>query len=144
MRTIRSSSVLRWLAAPLALAAALAACGSDPVAPTPQSIAGVYQADSFVAAGADVLAAGGSLQLVFSEDGTVGGLLVIPEEVGGPLDVDMAGTYTLSGDRMSIQQDADTFIRDADWRWIEDDVVRGSWESADGEVRVTVTLRRGP
>ena len=56
----------------LALAFALVltgASGSDPIAPTMESIAGDYTATSFVGDGIDVLAAGGSLTLSLGTDG---------------------------------------------------------------------------
>jgi hypothetical protein len=113
----------------LSLIVGASACSdSDPTGPTVSAVAGTYQATSFIAAGEDVVAAGGSLTLNMGADGSVGGTLFIPESVGGPLNADMAGTWMLIGDSISISQMADTFVRDSDWRW-DDGVLEGSFET---------------
>ena len=111
------------------------ACGSDPVAPTMGAIAGDYDATSFTADGMNVLAAGGSLTLSLGSGGTVAGSMFIPAQVGGPLQADMVGTYTLSGNSLTIDQAADTFVRDAAWTW-SDGVLDGSWSGGGSSVSV--------
>lgn len=110
-------------------------CSSDATAPTMESIAGDYVATSFTGAGSDILAAGGGLSLALSADGSVAGSLSIPAEAGGPLEVDMAGTYTLDGSRVTFHQDGDSFVRDADWTWT-DGVLNGSWSGSGGTISV--------
>lgn len=104
--------------APVLLGAlALPSCGSDATAPTMADVAGDYSATSFVGAGFDVLAEGGSLDMTLGADGSVAGGMIIPASAGGPFQADMAGTYTLSGNNLTFQQAADTFVRDATWTW---------------------------
>ncbi|MDT8341176.1 MAG: hypothetical protein RQ751_06660 [Longimicrobiales bacterium] len=113
-----------------------ASCGDDGVTEVRiEDVAGSYAATQFSAEGNDVLAAGGSLTLTLGTNGTVSGLLRVPEGVGGPFEADMAGTYTLAGDRITFSQQADTFVRDAEWRW------SGGVLRTDGPV-VTVVLDR--
>ena len=117
------------------LLVATASCGSDPVAPSMEAIAGDYDATSFTADGMNILAAGGSLTLSLGSGGTVAGSMFIPAQVGGPLQTDMAGTYTLSGNALTIDQAADTFVRDAEWTW-SDGVLDGSWSGGASSVSV--------
>ena len=119
-----------------------ASCGSDPVAPTMETIAGAYEATSFVAEGADILAAGGSLSLVLDANGTVSGSFFVPASVGGPLQADMAGTYSISGTSVAFTQEADTFVRDASWIWMNG-VLEGSFGTGPGAVSVSLERFRG-
>lgn len=102
---------------PVALIFVIACSDGDPTGPTLSTVAGTYDATTFTVQGDDILAAGASLTLVLGEGGAVGGNLLVPATAGGPLDADMTGTWTLVGDSISITQAADTFVRDADWRW---------------------------
>lgn len=115
------------------LLAALAGCGSNALAPTLENIAGTYEATSFVGGGNDVLAAGGSLTLILGTDFSVAGTLFVPASVGGPFTADMTGTFTLSGNTLTISQSADSFVRDADWTW-DDGTLEGTF--GDGAVRL--------
>lgn len=127
-------------AIPLALAALLTvSCGGDPVGPTMEAVAGTYTATSFVVDGTDVLSAGGDLSLTLGAHGSVAGSLFVPPSVGGGLTADMAGTYTLSGNTLRLEQTADTFVRDATWTW-SNGVLDGGWSGSGGSV--TVTLAR--
>jgi hypothetical protein len=110
-------------------------CGSDALAPTLENIAGTYEATSFTAGTDNVLAAGGSLTLTLGVDLSVSGSLFVPASVGGPLTEDMAGTFVLSGNSLTLTQAADTFVRDADWTW-EDGILEGSWSGGGGSVSV--------
>jgi len=97
---------------------AVVACEDSPVeipVPTMADIAGSYTATSFTAGQFDVLAEGGSLDLVLGSEGSVSGAMFVPAAVGGPLQADMAGTYTLAENSITISQEADTFVRDAAW-----------------------------
>lgn len=128
----------RLLTVLLAAYISVAGC-SDPAAPTVESVAGSYTATSFQAEGTDVLAAGGSLALVLTSTGQMTGQFLLPASVGGPLDSDMAGTYELDGNRILIEQEADTFVRDAEWRW-DDGVLTGSYGT--GPKAVTIRMMR--
>lgn len=115
----------------------LAACGDDPVTPTLELVAGTYEATSFTAEGQDILAAGGSLTLTLDTDGTVSGNLFVPESVGGPIDADMAGTFVLTGSSITIEQAADTFVRDTDWTW-SNGALQGTFTGSSGTVSVVL------
>ena len=128
---------------------ATAACGTASTAlddeeeqgpgdpPTMSAIAGDYEATQFTANGEDVLALGATLSLTLGADGSVAGTLDVPPAAGGPFQADMAGTYTLSGNSLTIDQDADTFVRDATWTW-SNGVLSGSWSGSSGSVSVTL------
>jgi hypothetical protein len=117
----------------------IAACGDGTGV---QDITGTYEATQFTFTGAatgDVLAAGGSLSLTLADGGTVSGQLDVPASVGGPLQADLAGTYTVSGDTVHLSQDADTFVRDVPW------IIGTDRLSASGtfdNVTITVVLER--
>ncbi len=91
--------------APLLLLAALGACSPEvnlPDPPTVAGTAGVYEPvrfKTFSSRGTvDVLAAGGSVQLVLREDGTTSGTLHIPEGAlpGAPArDVSLDGRWSI-------------------------------------------------
>lgn len=127
----------KLLAVVSVLCTSVAAC-SDPVAPTMDSVAGSYTATSFQAEGENILAAGGSLTLVLTTTGQVSGQFSLPASVGGPLDADMAGTYELDGRDIDLDQEADTFVRDADWSW-NDGVLTGSYGTGPDAVTVRMT-----
>lgn len=124
-----------YLVSTLAVLAWTGAGCSETVAPTLDSVAGSYSATSFQADGADVLAAGGSLTLELTSSGAVTGDMFVPASVGGPFDADMAGTYEIVGSNIIFDQDADTFVRDAEWMW-SDGTLTGSFGSAPDEVLV--------
>jgi len=65
--------------------------------------------------------------------------MFVPAAVGGPLQADMAGTYTLAENSITISQEADTFVRDAAWTW-SDGVLDGEWSG--GGITVSVQLER--
>jgi hypothetical protein len=100
---------------------ALLACGSEgtPFSPTVETVAGSYHATTFTATQGGIplnlLLGGGSLTLTLHEDGTTTGRLLVPGggEAGEDLDVDLAGTWTLTGSTVTFDQpNADTFVRD--------------------------------
>lgn len=107
----------------------------DPVALTLDLVAGSYEATEFTADGQDILAAGGTLDMVLSPDGTVSGELDLPASAGGPFTADLAGTFSVSGDGLTFTQGADTFVRDASWSW-DDGALRGEWSNTTSEVSV--------
>ncbi len=98
----------------------LAACGGDgtPFSPTVENVAGTYQANTLTATQGntttDLLDLGASLTLTLNADGTTEGQLLGPglDEGGGDLDVDLAGTWTLSSGTVTFDQpEGDSFVR---------------------------------
>jgi len=73
--------------------------------------------------------------MTLTSSGAVTGSLSIPASVGGPLEADMAGTYVIEGSSITFDQDADTFVRDADWTW-SNGVLTGSFGPASGGISV--------
>ncbi|MGI8400054.1 MAG: hypothetical protein ACR2NS_00425 [Gemmatimonadaceae bacterium] len=100
----------------LALVIFIAACGSS-TSPATDPPAGSYTATSFMTSGTggqrNELLAGGSLQLNLNPDHTTTGHLHVAASSSSPvLDADMAGTWTVNGNVVTISQTADTFVRD--------------------------------
>lgn len=98
-----------------------AACSSDNSDTTPQ-LAGTYVATTFVVTpsgqpAADILAAGGSLNITISASGVSSGTLGVPNGIyGGGTAGSMAGTATVTnGTQVTFAQNADTFVRDLPW-----------------------------
>ena len=124
----------------------------EPVVPTMAAVAGEYDAnESFgalsfttTAEGETInwLEAGASFSLTLNADGTVSGRLFIPggDENGADMDADMAGTWTLLGNTVTFEQDADTFVRDMPFTYI-DGVLEG--DHIFDDVRVRVVLVQG-
>jgi hypothetical protein len=84
----------------LILALVLGGCGDeDTFSPTVETVAGSYTAISLTAS---------------SSVGTTSGRLFVPggAEDGGDLDVDLTGTWTLSGTTVRFDQEGDSFIPD--------------------------------
>ncbi len=105
------------------LALAIAACGDDdPFNPTVDNVAGSYTASTFTIESdllgtVNLLAAGATVSATLDADGTTTGRLFIPEgdDDGSDLDVDLTGTWTLTGDTVTFSQTEDSFIRDVDF-----------------------------
>jgi hypothetical protein len=100
----------------LAIVISAAGCGSDSnsagIIPT-----GNYSAISFVTTGSsgqrNEITSGSTLQLVLAPNGATSGHLHIAASNATPaFDADMAGTWTASGNVVTISQAADTFVRD--------------------------------
>lgn len=101
--------------------AAVGARGSDSTGPG-LAIGGTYHATRFEMTVTssntkhDILANGGSMVVTLEPStSAVTGSLIGPTTNGDPITADLAGTYTLTGSVIRFQQDADTFVRDADW-----------------------------
>jgi hypothetical protein len=100
------------------LAAVLVAACGDSTAPTMASVAGSYTATTFTVTETggttNVLAAGGSISLTLAAAGTTGGRLFVPGggEGGGDFDEALTGTWTLQDSTVTLDHDADTFLRD--------------------------------
>jgi hypothetical protein len=131
--------------AALAAVVMAAACG-DSFSPTLETVAGTYTATTFTTTAngttTDQLAAGGSLVLTLAAGGTTSGQLVVPAvgDAGADFIADMAGTWVLTGDKVTFTQGADTFVRDMTFTATENEL-RG--DETFGGTRVQVTLRRG-
>lgn len=84
-------------------------------------VAGNYEASQFTVQIegeiVDVLTAGGFIEMTLRDSGGVSGRLFIPESLaaGEENDFPLDGTYTISGDVVTFDQEADTFIRDLEW-----------------------------
>ena len=128
----------------LFLSLSLAVGCSDPL--TPESLAGTYIATSFVISGdvtEDVLAAGGSLTITFNADGTTSGSLFVPaasfDSDGSDFTADMAGTFALASDSITLTQAADSFVRDLTWT-VDGNRINGAGTFSG--VTITVVLSR--
>jgi hypothetical protein len=112
---------MRAIAA-LTLAIVIGGCeGEDAFSPTVETVAGSYSARSLTLSSAvgttDLLALGSTVDVTLAVDGTTTGRLFVPggDEDGGDLDVDLAGTWALSGTNVTFDQEGDTFIRDVEF-----------------------------
>lgn len=126
-----------------------AGCGDQGQGPDPQValVAGTYSAEGSFGAvvfttrradGTDTtdwLAEGASIRLNLHEDMTTSGRLYIPggDEDGSDMDEDLTGTWTLQGNRVSLDHEADTFLRDMDLFF--------DGERLEGEETWSVTVR---
>jgi len=119
------------------------ACGDDAFTPSVMDVAGSYSPTTFTTttggSTTDQLAAGASLALSLAENGTTTGRLFVPHgaEGGGDLDADMAGTWTLTGRIVNVDQTADTFVRDMPFT-VESNRLRGEATFSGTTIRVTL------
>jgi hypothetical protein len=91
----------------------------------------------------DQLDLGSSLTLELHQDGTATGRLYVPEVEGEEFDVDLPGTFLFddAADRVTFQQDADTFVRDMAFtaKWVDEEVnLEGQETFTGGTVRVVL------
>jgi len=104
-----------------ALVLLLGCGGSDSFTPTEETVAGTYEASAFTATSfngtTDLLLAGATVDATLAPDGTTSGRLFVPggDEDGSDLEEDLTGTWTLTGQTVTFNQTADTFIRDAEF-----------------------------
>ena len=119
----------------LAAVAALIACGTDPTSVTVQDVVGDYEATELVLEDIDFLAEGGRLQLSLRADSTVSGELYVPEMLGGPLSLDMAGTFRVRDGFVTFSQPVPTFVSGIPFRW-SGGVLAVAWEQGDQSGRV--------
>lgn len=137
----------------LAVVAVLGACGDDGVSPEPitrEDITRSFSAATFTTTTdgttTDQLAEGATLNITLHEDGTTTGELFVPggAEDGGDFEADLAGTFSFndSSDRVTFDQNADTFVRDMTFTAVRsNDVVQLEGEETFGESTVRVVLR---
>lgn len=120
------------------------ACDSS-TAPSTTSVAGIYSATAFTTTTSgvttDQLAAGATVALVLSPQGSTTGELFIPDagEGGGDFVADLQGTWTLNGGTVQLSHAADTFLRDMPL------TVQGNTLVGDrtfGSTRVQLTLTK--
>lgn len=91
----------------------------------------------------DLIAEGGSIRLELRADGTTAGRLFVPDPAvpdgSNDFEADLAGTWEVTDDVLSLDQPADTFLRDMPFA-VEDDRLTG--DERFGGVRVRVVLVR--
>jgi hypothetical protein len=104
------------------LALALGSCGGeDTFSPTVESVAGSYTASSLTLVSSvgttDLLALGSTVAISLDANGITSGRLFVPggDDDGSDLDVDLAGTWTLSGSTVTFNQPGDSFIREVEF-----------------------------
>jgi hypothetical protein len=144
-------SSLRMLAVVTAVGVSTASC-SDATGPRVEVVAGTYWAGapsstSNATVGTftttengvttNMLDAGAWIGLVLSETGQTIGRLFVPGEIDG----DLAGSWTLQGDVVRLSHEADTFLRDMEYR-VRDDRLEA--ERVFDGVTVRVVLQRVP
>jgi hypothetical protein len=132
----------------------LTACSDSPTEPAPltvQAVAGVYGASGTFGAYTlttvdngdvtDRLDAGASISLRLNADGTTEGELFVPggNEDGSDFEANLAGTWHLAGNIVTLEHDADTFLRDMPLTMVVD---RLEGDRAFGGTRVRLTLQR--
>jgi hypothetical protein len=100
-------------------ALAFLGCDSDdPFTPSVDNVAGTYTATTFTTTAAGVttdhLAAGASVELTLSADGSTSGRLFVPDagEEGGDFEANLVGSWTIDDQSVVLDHDADTFLRD--------------------------------
>lgn len=119
---------------------------SDPFKPTTANVAGDYSLERLLiitdtGGTRDWRAAGSTFTISLTTGGTTTGHLFIPggNEGGGDFSADMSGTWALSGDTVSFDQAADSFVRDYVWTARANHIVTD--RSLPG-LRVIVVLRK--
>ncbi|HEY9445272.1 MAG TPA: hypothetical protein VIQ25_18710 [Gemmatimonadales bacterium] len=119
MRAVRG-----WLGAWSLAAVVLAGCGGSDdngFSPSVATVAGTYNASKFTATSSsgtvNLLSLGATVHVVLNPDGTTTGHLSVPDVLGtGPIDADLAGTWTLSGSTVTFSpNDPNSIIGDADF-----------------------------
>jgi hypothetical protein len=106
----------------LTLALALGSCGGEDIfSPTVESVTGSYTASSLTLVSSvgttDLLALGSTVAITLAADGTTSGRLFVPggADDGSDLDVNLAGTWALSGSTVTFNQTGDSFIREVEF-----------------------------
>ena len=108
----------KWLRAARTVAAVALLCGCRE-----EGIQGAYTATKFTmqptgGTVTDVLAAGGSISLRIHDDLSTSDSMVIPASVqGGPFSVGLLGQTARTGDQVTFNFVADSFLRDAVWTY---------------------------
>jgi hypothetical protein len=101
----------------LAMALVLSSCGDDDAfSPTIPNVSGSYSASTFTVTSpsglVDLLATGASVQVTLASDGSTTGRLLLPGgDTAGDHDEDLAGSWTLSGDTVTISPRGPSVLR---------------------------------
>jgi hypothetical protein len=99
-----------------ALSLSVAACGNDDLPVSPLTLAGTYTATQLTTTTGGVttnqLAAGASVTLVLSADGTTVGRLFVPASTSPAVDVPLNGTWAYANGDVDLTSSTDTFLRD--------------------------------
>lgn len=144
---MRKSLKRSWAMRSIVLPALFLACG-DSTSPPVDIAVGNYTAVVFQTTSSsgqkDELAAGSTLVLNLSTNGTTSGHLHIAASAASPsFDADMAGTWTRAGTTVDINQSADTFVRDMPFQLTP---YTGTWDLVGNAgfsgTQVVITLRR--
>ncbi len=107
--------------AALAIAFFLVSCGDDNgFSPTVENVSGSYSASSFTVTSSsgpvDLLASGASVQVTLTSDGATTGRLLLPgADIGGDHDEDLAGTWMLTGDKVTFSPRGPSVLRFAEF-----------------------------
>ena len=135
--------------ASIVLPALFLACGGDSTSPPPDIAVGNYTAVSFVSTGSsgqrNEILAGSTVVLNLNANGTTSGHLHFVPPGGSPnFEADMAGTWTRTGTTVSIDQTADTFIRDMPFELTP--AAGNTWDlvgdASFSGTRIQITLQR--
>lgn len=125
---------------------AVAGCGeSTGPDPEPGDVVGSYVATEFVVVSGgsttDQLAAGSELTVILLADGSTTGFLFVPggAEDGSNFEADLTGSWTLDGRVVTIDTDADTFIRNMAFTYANG---RLTADQVFGSTRVVIVLAR--
>lgn len=138
LRTIAAGAVLLGLSA----------CGES-FSPSIDTVTGTYTATTLASTTGgvrtDLLAGGATLSITLASNGTTIGQLFVPNagENGEDLTASLAGTWSLSGDRVTFTESADTFIRDMTFTATEDQL-EGDETFSDTRIEVTLALTGPP
>lgn len=128
----------------LALALLLAGC-SDGFSPTVDNVAGSYSAATLTATTpggtVDVLAVGGHVTVTLAPDGTTAGTMFLPDmgEDGEDFSANLEGAWSLSGNTVTFEHEADTFLRDVEFTADEN---RLTSEGSFGDQSFVLVLRK--
>lgn len=133
----------------LAALAGLQACTAEGAGagavtgPSVSDIAGAYGLKTFSTTTngvtTDQVAAGVTLTLTLRRDGTTTGRLFVPIHDREPnLEVDMTGTWTVTGDTVRFDQAADTFVRQTPFL-VTPGRLEGEATISDTAIRVSLT-----
>jgi hypothetical protein len=123
---------------------ALSGC-KDSEPPEMLDVVGTYRATTFTQTGitgatTDLLALGASITLTLNGDRTTAGRLYVPlAHVGGiDIDEDLAGTWQIDAMIVTLDHDADTFLRDMEF-FADGMQLSGDWLIPDASIRVVLS-----
>jgi hypothetical protein len=130
--------------AALLIALLLASCGDDQgFSPTVETVSGSYSASAFTVTSSsgivDLLASGASVQITLGSDGATTGRLLLPGgDPDGDHDEDLAGTWTLMGNMVTISPRGPSVLRFAQFT-VAPDQLRGERLLGGETLRLVLT-----